>query len=93
MARQMDNQARIAEITRRLQTLDPTEIKIIDESHLHAGHDGARSGAGHFALQITATVFSDKSLIERHRMVYAAVGDMMHSEIHALSIDAKTPKK
>ena len=89
----MDNQARIEEMSRRLQSLEPTQLEIEDESHLHAGHAGARSGAGHFALQIRSAAFAGKSLIERHRMVYSAIGDMMQSEIHALSIDAKATEE
>ena len=77
----------------RLQGLDPIEIDIIDESHLHVGHAGAASGAGHFALRIVSQAFQDKSLIERHRMVYQAVDDLMQTEIHALSIDAKTQEE
>ena len=68
--------------------LHPTELDIVDESHLHAGHAGAASGAGHFSVSITSDEFNDKSLIERHRMVYQAVDDLMRTEIHALSINA-----
>jgi len=80
---------RIEAIKERLTNqLQPTELEIIDESHLHAGHAGAASGAGHFAVSITADAFNDKSLIERHRLVYLAVNDLMKTEIHALSIKA-----
>ncbi len=83
---------RVAGIHERLsQALESAEIDIVDESHLHAGHAGAASGAGHFNVSIVSSSFNDKSLIERHRMVYAAVDDMMKTEIHALSINAKTP--
>ena len=71
-------------ITNQLQ---PTQLDIVDESHLHAGHSG-HGGAGHFAVSITADAFNDKSLIERHRLVYLAVDDLMKTEIHALSIKA-----
>jgi BolA protein len=71
--------------------LDPTEIEIIDESARHAGHAGAASGGGHYILHIVSDAFAGKNLIQRHRLVYAAVGDMMHSEIHALSIQARSP--
>ena len=71
--------------------LQPLELEIIDDSHLHAGHAGARGGAGHFTVNIVAQAFADKTLIERHRMIYDLLQDMMHSEIHALSIQARTP--
>jgi BolA protein len=83
---------RIAEIKARLEReLSPTYIDIIDESHLHAGHAGAASGAGHFNVTIVSDKFAGKSAIERHRMVYLAVNDLMPSEIHALSIQAQSP--
>jgi len=70
--------------------LSPTYIDVIDESHLHAGHAGAASGAGHFSVTIVSDKFAGKSAIQRHRMVYLAVDDLMRSEIHALSIKAQT---
>lgn len=80
---------RIAEIKARLeQALSPTYLNIIDESHLHAGHVGAASGAGHFNVTVVSDKFADQSAIQRHRMVYLAVDDLMPSEIHALSINA-----
>ena len=80
---------RIAEIKSRLEReLSPTRIDIVDESHLHAGHAGAASGAGHFSVTIVSDKFAGKSAIQRHRMVYLAVDDLMRSEIHALSIKA-----
>ena len=62
-----------------------------DESHLHAGHAGAREGKGHFRLRITSEVFSGLLPLARHRRIYAALGELMTSDIHALSIDAQTP--
>jgi BolA protein len=83
---------RIEMIRERLtNNLHPTELNIIDESARHAGHAGAASGGGHFIVDIVASTFNDKTLIQRHRLVYDAVDDIMHSEIHALSIQAKTP--
>lgn len=80
---------RVEAIRERLtEQLQPTQLEIVDESHLHAGHAGAAGGAGHFAVSITADAFNGKSLIERHRLVYMAVDDLMRSEIHALSIKA-----
>jgi len=69
----------------------PTQLDIQDDSAKHAGHAGARGGGGHFNVQIVSPAFAGKSLIERHRMVYAAMGDAMQNEIHALSIQAKSP--
>ena len=77
--------------TRLTEALNPVEIEIIDESARHAGHAGAASGGGHYILHIMSDAFAGKSLIQRHRLVYDAVGDMMHSEIHALSIQARSP--
>lgn len=75
-------------ITRRL---NPDKLEIIDESAKHAGHAGARSGGGHFIVEIISRDFADKNLITRHRMVYDCLGDMMDTEIHALSIQAHSP--
>ncbi len=83
--------ARVEMIRQRLQAqLQPTALNVIDDSHLHAGHASA-GGAGHFTVQIVADCFAGKTLIQRHRLVYSAVDDLMPSEIHALSIQAKTP--
>ena len=83
---------RIALIETRLRaTLTAHDLEITDESAQHAGHAGAKSGGGHFALVIVSPNFSGKSLVERHRMIYDALGDAMHREIHALSIKALTP--
>ena len=76
---------------RLTRELTPASLEIIDESAKHAGHAGAASGGGHFIVHIVADSFRDKTLIQRHRLVYDAVGDIMHREIHALSIQAKTP--
>lgn len=86
---------RVATIRERLQrALAPEHIDISDESHKHAGHAGAReSGGGHFNVTIVSESFRDQSSIQRHRMVYAAVSDLMPHEIHALSIRALTPEE
>ena len=81
---------RIAAIRERITNqLQPQQLDIVDESHLHAGHSG-HGGAGHFAVTITTDAFNGKNLVERHRLVYLAVDDLMKSEIHALSIKAKS---
>jgi len=83
---------RVALIEQRLRdALTPTELQIIDDSAAHAGHAGARSGGGHFNVLIVSSVFDGKSLLQRHRLVYQAVDDLMKQEIHALSIKALTP--
>ncbi len=74
-------------IEQRLQTLEPSVLKIVDDSALHAGHQG-NGGGGHFTLYITSSHFSGKSLIMRHRLIYQALGDLMPHKIHALSIHA-----
>ena len=85
---------RVEMIRERLtKSLHPAELEIIDESARHAGHAGAASGGGHFIVNIVAAAFNDKTLIQRHRLVYDAVDDIMHREIHALSIQAKTPEE
>lgn len=71
----------------------PEQLDIIDESHLHAGHPGARSGGGHFVATIVSECFAGKNMLERHRMVYDALGNMMQTDIHALSIKAHTPQE
>ena len=83
---------RIQRIKDTLQdAFSPTHLELRDDSHLHAGHAGARSGAGHYAVSIESTAFSGKKPLQMHRMVYAALDHMMGSEIHALSISAKAP--
>jgi stress-induced morphogen len=77
--------------TRLTQALQPDSLEIFDESAKHAGHAGAASGGGHFIVHIVSAAFQDKSLIQRHRLVYDALGDMMQRDIHALSIQAATP--
>lgn len=70
------------------KALAPTYIDIIDESHLHKGHAGAAGGAGHFAVTVISNKFKDKSAIQRHRMVYATIAELIPTEIHALRIQA-----
>lgn len=83
---------RVARMEARLrQALAPERLEIRDESAAHAGHAGARGGAGHYALTIVARAFEGHPPLARHRLVYRALGDMMGGEIHALRIDALTP--
>lgn len=83
--------SKIDKIQQLLGILQPTDIKIIDESHLHAGHAGAASGGGHFQLYIVSPQFAGQGTLARHRMIYSALGEMMKQEIHALNIQALTP--
>lgn len=69
----------------------PQHLEIVDDSAKHAGHAGAKSGGGHFLVEIVSDAFQDKTLIQRHRLIYDALGDAMQTEIHALSIKASTP--
>ena len=85
--------ARAALIRQKLETLDPLELDVQDDSHLHAGHAGAASGAGHFSVKIVSPRFEGQRLVMRHRLVYDAVRDMMHSDIHALAITALAPSE
>jgi BolA protein len=66
-------------------------IEIIDDSAKHAGHAGAKSGGGHYRLSIVSPRFAGRRTMERHRLVYDALGPLMTREIHALSITAKSP--
>ncbi len=83
--------------TTRIETLlsaafTPDELLVTDQSHLHAGHAGAKDGRGHFKVMIVADAFKGCSRIECHRLIFAALGQMMSSDIHALSIRAGAKK-
>ena len=82
------SEAVLEQIRQRLtRALAPTELEVFDEGHLHAGHAG--EGKGHFHVRIVSAAFAGQLPIRRHRMVYAAVEELMDNGIHALSIDAK----
>ena len=88
----MNPNLRRKEIKKRLdEAFTPDTLGVEDESYLHEGHEGAEDGRGHFRVLIIAEAFTDKSLLERHRMVYKALGEMMRLDIHALAIDALAP--
>ncbi len=82
----------IQEMKARLAALDPRHLEIVDESALHAGHAGAKSG-GHFQLTLVSPVFSGQTPVARHRLIYQTLGDMMNGKIHALSITAMAPEE
>jgi BolA protein len=77
----------------RLALFDPIQLELIDDSALHAGHAGARSGGGHYRLFIVSSAFSGKPTVARHRLIYDALGELMRSKIHALSIRSLTPEE
>ncbi|MBI3570665.1 MAG: BolA family transcriptional regulator [Gammaproteobacteria bacterium] len=90
----MTTSERVARIEARLrQQLAPDSLEIVDESAQHAGHAGARGGGGHFAATIVSKRFEGLSPIQRHRLVYEALGELMKTDIHALSVRALTPKE
>nr|WP_219339846.1 BolA family protein [Luteimonas salinisoli] len=69
----------------------PDRLQIRDDSHRHAGHAGAQDGRGHFHVEIVSAAFAGLSPIQRHRAVYAALGELMTTDIHALQIRAQAP--
>jgi BolA protein len=76
----------------RLEALSPTRVELVDDSEAHRGHGGYNpEGESHFSLTIEAPAFAGKSRVERQRMVYAAIGDLMKERVHALSIRASAP--
>lgn len=80
---------RIELVTERLKALNPTHYELIDESHLHAGHAGAATGASHFRLIIGSDQFTGLSTLAKHRLVYEHVQDLIPYPIHALAIELK----
>ena len=70
---------------------EPASILVKDQSHLHAGHAGAKDGRGHFHVKIVAEAFAGKSRLERHRLVFGALGNLMQTDIHALNVTALAP--
>ena len=90
----MNPEARAAAIRERLQAaLQPLALEVVDDSHRHAGHAGARDGRGHFGVRVVSGAFAGKPPLARHRLVYAALGELMATDIHALQIDALTPEE
>ncbi|HEX6692282.1 MAG TPA: BolA family protein [Burkholderiales bacterium] len=81
-------------IRERLAALEPLDLDLVDESAQHAGHAGARPGGNtHWRLAIVSARFAGRSTVERHRMVYQALGELMHDPIHALAISARSPEE
>jgi BolA protein len=86
---------RVERIRTTLQeALTPVQLEIVDDSAAHAGHAGAmQSGGGHFSAFIVAEAFDGKTQVQRHQMVYRALGDLMRTDIHALIIKALSPNE
>jgi BolA protein len=85
---------RVERIRALLQAaLQPSELEVGDDSHLHVGHAGAASGGGHYRVKIVSDRFEGQRLVMRHRLVYDAVQGMMHTDIHALAITALAPSE
>lgn len=79
------------EMRARLQTLRPEALEIVDDSAQHVGHPGAMGGGGHYSLTIVSKAFVGKPPVARHRMVYAALGDLIPARVHAIVIRAYAP--
>ncbi len=89
----MSADGRVARIRQALTAhLAPVELVIRDDSAAHAGHAGAREG-GHFSVVVVSDQFAGRTRMQRHQLVYAAVADLMRTDIHALSIQARTPQE
>ena len=86
----IDRSATLELIRQRLAPLDPTRIEIVDDSHRHAGHAGAKEG-GHFTLTLSSATFIGQTKLQRHRKVINLLGDLRAAGIHALSIVATDP--
>ena len=85
-------ESRSQRIQSRLETrCAPARVVVRDDSARHAGHAGARSGAGHFVVRIESDAFRGRDRLQRHRMVYEALADMLPADIHALNIEAISP--
>jgi BolA protein len=78
----------VNELRRALHT---DQVELIDDSHLHAGHAGARDGRGHFRVRVVSADFAGLRTLQRHQLVYRSLGELMQTDIHALSIAALTP--
>lgn len=83
----------LTQLRERLACLNPLQLEVSDESHLHAGHAGAQGGGGHYRLTIVAEIFRGKNTLARHRLVYDAAGNLMQGSVHALAIRALTPEE
>lgn len=84
--------SRVARIEAALREAFPdADIEVQDDSAQHLGHAGAASGRGHFRVRLVSAIFNGQPLLARHRAVYAALGELMQTDIHALAIEARPP--
>ena len=83
----------VERLRERLQALQPLSLAIEDDSASHAGHEGAKSGGGHYRLRIVSQRFAGLPRVARHRLVYDSLGQMMQREVHALSLVVQTPEE
>lgn len=91
-AGQMPRELRVDAIRTRLEeAFAPQALEVFDDSHLHIGHEGARDGRGHYRVRIVSAAFAGMTPVARHQAVYAALDDMMQTDIHALGIQASAP--
>jgi BolA protein len=87
----LERRSRIEALLR--ERLAAVHVEVLDESALHAGHAGAAGGAGHFRALVVSSRFEGRSLVERQRLVYAALAELMRAEIHALALRTLTPEQ
>ncbi len=81
-------------IERALREWGAESVSVTDNSHLHVGHEGAKSGGGHFAVSVVASDFAGMNRLKRHRLVHKQVQELWHNgRIHALEVDALTPEE
>lgn len=86
------SETRLRLIRSRLETaFEPEQLELVDESHRHRGHAGAADGRGHFRVRIVSHRFRHTPPLQRQRMIFDALGDLMKTDIHALSISAQPP--
>ena len=85
----MNRAERIVDELRK--ALHTDQVELVDESHLHAGHAGAKEGKGHFRVRVVSADFDGLRTLQRHQLVYRSLGELMQTDIHALSIAALTP--
>lgn len=89
----MNTEQRLEEMRSRLQTkFQPVSLEVIDEGHMHVGHEGAKDGRGHFRVRVVSAQFAGLSMMQRHRLIYGIMGQLMQTDIHALTIEATAPE-
>ncbi len=88
------HQVTLQEIEQSLLDWGAAAVTVTNNSHLHVGHEGAKSGGGHFAVRVVSSVFANENRIKRHRLVYSQLGKLFESgAIHALEVEAFTPEE